>query len=502
MGFFIRHSSGPSDRYGAVVYYVDDMGFVRYSSGPSDKYGSIVYYIDDMGFVRNSSGPSDRYGAIVYYTDGTGFVRQSNGPSDKYGSIVYYFDESGFVRQSNGPSDKYGQIVFFVQEEQKKKEDEYEDRPKRPKNQNGGILLLLAFVIGLIFAPILIVLGMFGKFLLGGLFKNVLPIEAFKKFRKTYSIISLSWLVLGIAAIVLLACFQIDVTIALYALVGGNILLFILSIVIGNKIYNEHKDELPEVVVDEVADEPTMNDNEVEFASNESIVREADNSEPESVHGIEHNEPATEILDNLDAIKKLKELLDLGILTKKEFEEKKKEILGYKTEKPSVEKKPISAKTIMTTGLVLSLIGLLTFIVGAVFLNFSMVDHWVGPENYQPMSYLEHAFNFDVLAIKFDWLAFLAASFGIATLICLIVQCALHFLKKKGPWKMIIVDVVGLLFASATISLGFVGPWDAFALVCLILVSVSTLFILVHLITTIVYKVLESKKMLTSIDLG
>jgi hypothetical protein len=66
---------------------------------------------------------------------------------------------------------------------------------------------------------------MYGKFLMGGLFKNVLVVDEFKKFRKKYSIISLSWQVLGIVAIVLFAVFEIAVEIALYALVGVNILL-------------------------------------------------------------------------------------------------------------------------------------------------------------------------------------------------------------------------------------------------------------------------------------
>ena len=49
MGLFVRKSTAPSDKYGAIVYYVDGNGFVRKSTGPSDKYGAIVYYVDNNG---------------------------------------------------------------------------------------------------------------------------------------------------------------------------------------------------------------------------------------------------------------------------------------------------------------------------------------------------------------------------------------------------------------------------------------------------------------------
>jgi hypothetical protein len=39
-----------------------------------------------------------------------------------------------------------------------------------------------------------------------------------------------------------------------YILCGGNIALFVLSIVFGNKIYNRHKDEIPTTVGDENED--------------------------------------------------------------------------------------------------------------------------------------------------------------------------------------------------------------------------------------------------------
>ena len=142
---------------------------------------------------------------------------------------------------------------FFDNEEDLlKAEKEYYDKLAKINKggeQAGGVgfgpaLLAIIFVLSLIFAPIFIVLGMFGKFVLNGIYKEALHIKAFKIFRIIYAIISLVWLGLCIAAIVVLAIQQNDaLELVLFSLVGGNILLFILSIVIGNIIYKKHKDD-------------------------------------------------------------------------------------------------------------------------------------------------------------------------------------------------------------------------------------------------------------------
>lgn len=43
-----------------------------------------------IGFIRRASGPSDKYGQVLYYVDGNGFIRRASGPSDKYGQVLYY----------------------------------------------------------------------------------------------------------------------------------------------------------------------------------------------------------------------------------------------------------------------------------------------------------------------------------------------------------------------------------------------------------------------------
>lgn len=319
MGLFIRKSKGPSDKYGQFVYYVDNNGFVRQSTGPSDKYGAIVYYVGQDGFIRRASGPSDKYGAIVYYADQDGFIRRANGPSDKYGAIVYYTDADGFVRESKGPSDRCGAFLYYIELEN----DEKKNNSQTPSvDEKKGLLLILGLILGLIFAPVIIVLGMFGKFILGGLFKDLLTIEAFKKFRKIYSIICISWFVLAIAAIVVLSILEIGGAIPFYALVGVNVLLFILSIVFSFKILKEHEDELPTTSDDvEIQSSTDTYEGEVSYQTDDSEYS-ATCEEPSSA-------PSGQI-DNLDAIKKLKELLDLGAITEAEFEAKKNELLGLK----------------------------------------------------------------------------------------------------------------------------------------------------------------------------
>ena len=372
MGMFVRRSSGPSDKYGSFVYYVDDNGFVRQSTGPNDKYGSIVYYAGEDDFIRKATGPSDEYGEIVYYWDDAGFIRRSNGPSDRCGQIVYYVGDDDFVRIASGPNDKYGQVVFYIQEEKRKKKE----KKQTTQENKGGILLVLALVIGLIFAPILLVLGMFGKFLLGGLFENVLPIEAFKKFRKTYSIICISWLVLGIAAIVVLAILEISVEIPLYALVGGNVLLFILSIVIGNKIYNEHKDELPQTTEDAEDEIDTSSVEEPIFEESVNADMPANN---EDLQYDSYSVPPTQAepvgvdTAQLDAmtreLESYKAMLDGGLISKGEYNNLKDILFRkYGISKESAPKKGVSSASLRKANIGVLITAIVCWVVGLFFM--------------------------------------------------------------------------------------------------------------------------------------
>ena len=434
---------------------------MRKSIAPHDKGGAIVYYIDGEGFIRKSTAPHDKGGTIVYYIDGEGFIRKSTAPHDKGGAIVYYIDGNSFVRKSTAPHDKGGAIVYYIQAEQQQRQEKQDSADEKK-----GVLLLIAFVLGLIFAPILIVLGMFGKFLLGGLFKNVLPIKAFKKFRKGYSILNFVWLGLGIAAVTVLAILQVDATILsipLYALVGGNILLFILSIVIGNKIYNEHKHELPQPVEEfaEYSEDGATTETDA-FGAEQSSEAAKEQS------GSFDTPPADAIQKNLHAIKQLKELLDMGAITQAEFNQKKNVLLGVISApaKTKTAKELRSNKGLHTTNLVLSIFTIITFIVGIVFLlctkieycyRYDYIDEWGVSRPYYidtDFSYLQIGFN---LCEEFEFKCLFAVIGAILSAICLVVQFILDCRKKKNATALLIVDILTILSLTVAIVFGFLS---------------------------------------------
>ena len=194
------------------------------------------------------------------------------------------------------------------------------------KNANGGALLLVALALAIIFAPIIIVLGLFGKFLLKGLYKNVLEIDEFKNFRKKYSIICLGWFVLSIAFVVI--CVAIPLTeiveLSFYALCGGNIALFVLSIVLGNKIYKKHKDDIPSNTGEATESAPQEASNEADAEeSAENVTEQApdDNIGAFGSNAYEHKKKTYELLAELAALR------DANVLTEEEFNEQKQQIL-------------------------------------------------------------------------------------------------------------------------------------------------------------------------------
>ena len=499
MGLFVRESNAPSDKYGSIAYYVDDNGFLRESNGPSDKYGAIVYYIDNDGFVRQSNGPSDKYGTIVYFVDDDGFVRKSNGPSDKYGAIILYVDDNGFVRKSNGPSDKYGAIVYYLHKEYKQQEV----RKPSTNQGNGGILLALALVIGILLAPIIVVLGMFGKFLLKGLYKNVLQIEEFKKFRKTYSIICFSWFVLGIALTVLIFTLLPDFAeYGLYPLAIGNILLFALSIVFGNKIYKKHKDDIPaesdassEVVFDgQTVKMETFSPAESQPEEFTAETESATECSAEEI-SMEYAPIASEAIQkNLYAIKKLKELLDIGAITKSEFDEKKKILLGEisapkkKTTTKSSVKTEKCKNLILKISPILNIVALIALIVGIAFLVFTRFLGLVISNGHGEIyngGYILHAFSGEILPL------FTVVSTIIVS-ISLLIQLYFDISKSGSFKKTLIINLLAIAFNTVAVVFGFITAnqyWRySGILLFAILASVCLLFVVLRLALTIVSK--------------
>lgn len=109
------------------------------------------------------------------------------------------------------------------------------------------LIMVIVVAILAIFGPIIAILGMRGKFLLGKLFKKVQEIDDFKKFRKTYTIICLIWwglsLIICLSLLFLIRDIESKITwfvIANYIVWAINFILIFLSIDIGDKIYTQH----------------------------------------------------------------------------------------------------------------------------------------------------------------------------------------------------------------------------------------------------------------------
>ena len=184
---------------------------------------------------------------------------------------------------------------------------------KLRENANGGALLAIALALAIIFAPIIIVLGLFGKFLLKGLYRNILNLEAFKKFRKAYTIICFSWFFLSIAFCVVSGILLPDIVeLSFYILCGGNIALFVLSIVFGNKIYKKHKDDIP-------TDPDAEGETEAE-SDTEELTSFDEGAQGASEYG--NKKKVFELLTELAALR------DANVLTEEEFNAQKQQILN------------------------------------------------------------------------------------------------------------------------------------------------------------------------------
>ena len=509
MGIFVRKSSSPSDKYGQIVYYIDDNDFIRRSSGPSDKYGQIVYYCDDNNdFIRKSSGPSDKYGQIVYYFDNDGFIRSSNGPSDKHGQIVYYFDNDGFIRSASGPSDKYGQIVYYLVSDDSSESPKQSYTPSTQSSGDGGMLLALALALGIIFAPVLIVLGMYGKFILKDFFENVLKIKEFKDFRKKYTKICWIWfacalvvVILGFTVLPILPIEHADefATMPFSGMCIGNIALFILIIVKKNKIYKEHKDKIPQ------EDDTAAIESKNEQAEDDKVIYEViDQSEDEITHdtlseiaeeqNVSSNEAnaqqASSMSESLAAIKQLKELLDIGAISKKEFEEKKNILLSSieapksaqnsndKSTKPINEKHKRLFRKILFA---LNAVSLTALIVGIAFLVFEGYIY-----NYKTSIYS----SFIRIAFTGDSWCILSILFTSIVFISLLIQLYLDISKTANFKNSLISSIVAVPFNVVTMILCFIlkneTKYNKGILLFAIFAAVCLLFVFARLVLLVV----------------
>ena len=188
-----------------------------------------------------------------------------------------------------------------------------------------------------------------------------------------------------------------------------------------------------------------------------------------------------EVDNTIEALKKLKEILDMGIITQKEFDKKKKELLSEKTfSKREKERKKISKKKLKIISQAFSIISIILFITGAIFLLFS--------KGYED-SFIIEAFTGEVVGL-------LAIIFGFVYMIFILIQLILNFMKHEVNNIMIIFGIIGVLFAGAAIPFGFISMSDAFSLLFSILMSVSCLFLVLQLIIVLFIVVLKKKEIL------
>lgn len=390
---------------------------------------------------------------------------------------------------------------------------------KIPKADALALLILLGFVFAVLLAPIIVVLGMFGKFLLKGLYKNVLQIEEFKKFRKTYTIISFSWFVFAIAFCVL----GFTVLPEEFAMIGwqtlciGNIAIFALSIVFGNKIYKKHKDDLPQ---DTVAQAVSEGNGEVAVVTQEQeVVNESPVDKEEPIEEVSTNEVGQisdeSMFKNLSAIKQLKELLDMGAITQKEFDDKKKILLSGvgATTKAVVSTKEIPTtvkeerkglkKALNIVGLFLTIITIAAFVVGVVFLFTRDFRYYAGHiGSYETNNYQEvwKRLPFHVAAFSKNEMGanFVPCLFTFIGAVLMAISLTIKFIVEVKPNKsnnkVILMDLITLLVSVIPIVFSAIlVDWAKSGVkLFLILVASSAIAVFVHLILSIVEKVISS----------
>ena len=163
-------------------------------------------------------------------------------------------------------------------------------------NPAAAIAAIVLFLVFVLFGPIIFSFYMCGKPKAKNLFRNVLGIEQFKKFRKIYIIIG-SILYAGCLAFIIVSFILLKdlASTALFILAGFDIVYFIVGILVGNSIYKKYH-------VDEPA--PELSENPGMAAPSGRLTDEA-----------------------TDELLRYKKLLDAGAITEAEYETKKKQLL-------------------------------------------------------------------------------------------------------------------------------------------------------------------------------
>jgi heme A synthase len=165
-------------------------------------------------------------------------------------------------------------------------------------------------------------------------------------------------------------------------------------------------------------------------------------------------------------------------------------------QKPKKKGAGIKGLSIMNT--IFSVLAVVTFIVGFVFLCIAEVrgsryyyDEFNYP-HYHYFGFIDASFGLNGADDSFEIIYLFTTIGAILSAICLVIQFFCTIAKNKNATKSIIIDVLTLLSLTVAIVFGFLSLGelyaDEFALVFSILVSSACLFVLVHLIFSIIIK--------------
>ena len=230
-----------------------------------------------------------------------------------------------------------------------------------------------------------------------------------------------------------------------------------------------------EVSLDDSNEQINQSENKNEHIVDENLVVNKE-SEPEK---------NSKIIENLEVLKKLKELLDLGVITQQEFEDKKKEILNIKKVK---ESKPFSGKKIKKISKVLVAISIVLMGIAAICLLFAKTRRY-GDVDFGLISYFEAMLiDEEILMCMILWFIY----------IVFIIVYFLLIMKKVSSKLLRTAEVFGVLIAGVALGVSLYSAfmYDEFSLIFLFAISGSGVFLVFNLVAEIIYSVLEKMEML------
>ena len=177
------------------------------------------------------------------------------------------------------------------------------------KQPDTGImgLIFIGVILSLIFAPIIILLGMHQKFLLKGVYKKSYKHPKFLKLRKLYTIFGFTYFGLGLVAFIVFIIIgdPLVPTIPLYILVAGNLIGFIVTVIISRKLAKTMPKEKPKT-------------NEKRTSN---VVIPPSNSQPSQ--DVTKTVDTSKNLELSNLLLKYKELYDKQIISAEEYEKLK-----------------------------------------------------------------------------------------------------------------------------------------------------------------------------------